>query len=200
MKNIIKYNIKYAGLSIILVAILTLTACSQNNSENAESVAEPIKTTEQTISKNTVNKMAGNVMAADGIDAPLDFSLTNLEGDEVNAEDYRGQWLVINYWATWCAPCRDEMPELVKFQAENEGTVQVVGIAYEDAEIEKLKNFAEDFNINYPLLTIDVYNPPAFAAEGGLGLPTTIVYNPEGMRHKKHMGPIDAEGLEEMLQ
>ena len=107
---------------------------------------------------------------------------------------------MINYWATWCAPCRDEMPELVKFQAENANQVQVVGIAFEDADVQKLKNFAQDFNINYPLLTIDVYNPPAFAEEGGLGLPTTIVYNPEGMRHKKHMGPIDAEGLLEMVE
>ncbi len=92
------------------------------------------------------------------------------------------------------------MPELVKFQAENADQVQVVGIAYEDADVQKLKNFAQDFNITYPLLTIDVYNPPGFAEEGGLGLPTTIVYNPEGMRHKKHMGPIDAAGLLEMVQ
>jgi len=85
-------------------------------------------------------------------------------------------------------------------QIKNADKVQVLGIAYEDAEVQKLKNFAKDFNINYPLLTIDVYNPPGFAEEGGLGLPTTIVYNPEGMRHKKHMGPIDAAGLLEMVQ
>ena len=135
---------------------------------------------------------------ADGIMAPLSFTLTDLDGQPVRAEDYRGKWLVLNYWATWCAPCRDEIPELVAFQ-NNHDDVQVLGIAFEDAEVAKLKNFAADFAVNYPLLTLDVYNPPAFAEEGGLGLPTTIVYDPKGMRHDKHMGPIDEAGLQELV-
>jgi thiol-disulfide isomerase/thioredoxin len=136
--------------------------------------------------------------AADGLAAPLSFTLTDLDGQPVRAEDYRGKWLVLNYWATWCAPCRDEIPELAAFQ-DSHDNVQILGIAFEDAEVEKLKNFAADFAVNYPLLTIDVYNPPGFAEEGGLGLPTTIVYDPQGMRYNKHMGPIDRDGLAELI-
>ncbi len=176
-------------LTLITLAILTLAACSEP--ANEPKIAATADAAQPAGSENTA--------AHDGIDQPLQFELSNLDGETVQAADYRGQWLVINYWATWCAPCRDEMPELVKFQAENE-QVQILGIAYEDADVTKLKNFAKDFNINYPLLTIDVYNPPAFAEEGGLGLPTTIVYDPQGMRHKKHMGPIDAAGLAAMLE
>ncbi|WP_154222266.1 TlpA family protein disulfide reductase [Marinicella rhabdoformis] len=128
----------------------------------------------------------------------ISFTLTNLQGEPVQASDYRGKWLVLNYWATWCGPCRDEMPELIKFQSNNPD-VQILGIAYEDSEIEKLQNFVNDFDINYPILTIDVYNPPAFAEEGGLGLPTTIVYDKEGNKHEKHMGPIDYDGLMSMV-
>ncbi len=184
-----KNNLKLT-LTTSLMASLFLTACENNNQQPS---AESMPAKEEVVAEQA------SAVTADGIGAPLEFSLTNLAGEPVQAADYRGKWLVLNYWATWCAPCRDEMPELVKFQAENEN-VQVVGIAYEDATVEKLQNFAADFNINYPLLTIDVYNPPEFAQEGGLGLPTTIVYNPEGMRHKKHMGPIDAAGLVEMVQ
>ena len=195
-----KNNMKYLNHSLLFISLLTLAACTDNNSQNAESLAEREPPIEKTTAAEPQAVTDNKNLSADGIDSPLVFSLTDLDGNEVKAEDYRGQWLVINYWATWCGPCRDEMPELVKFQQDNADHVQVLGIAYEDADVQKLKNFAEDFNINYPLLTIDVYNPPGFAEEGGLGLPTTIVYNSEGMRHKKHMGPIDAVGLLEMVQ
>ncbi len=161
--------------TILLILTLTLFSCTENN------------TTGTTINNTeSVN------------DKSLQFTLTDLSGNEISATDYRGQWLIINYWATWCAPCRDEIPELIKFQKERDD-VQILGIAYEDSEIEKLQNFVKDFDINYPILTIDVYNPPAFAEEGGLALPTTIVYKPNGEKHKKHMGPIDAQGLVELL-
>lgn len=199
--------------ALVLVIGLTLSGCSEQSSsdqqEAAQQAAKDTQTTqltEQPVAATVDNGLDNDAVNAesaapktDGIESPLRFSLNDLQGNTVTAEAYRGKWLVLNYWATWCAPCRDEMPELVKFQAENDN-VQVLGIAYEDATIEKLQNFAEDFGITYPLLRIDVYNPPGFAEEGGLGLPTTIVYNPEGMRHKKHMGPIDAEGLVELIQ
>lgn len=188
-------------LSLTLMSLL-LVACSDPTPTTTNSPAEPVTPTEQTTASEAPETAAVAEQATNdkGIVAPLEFNLTDLDGNPVKASDFRGKWLVINYWATWCAPCRDEMPELVQFQNENADTVQVVGIAFEDATIDKLKNFAKDFNINYPLLTIDVYNPPEFAQEGGLGLPTTIVYDATGMRHKKHMGPIDAEGLLEMVQ
>ncbi len=179
------------------VSIFLLTACGDNNEavnttdqiQDKQSNSQTAKEVQGTNSKDQISAESKN-----GIDGPLEFELLDLDGNVVKAEDFRGQWLVLNYWATWCGPCRDEMPELVKFQAENEH-VQVLGIAYEDATVEKLKNFAEDFAVNYPLLKIDVYNPPGFAEEGGMGLPTTIVYDKQGMRYKKHMGPIDLAGL-----
>ncbi|MGJ8662369.1 MAG: TlpA family protein disulfide reductase [Marinicella sp.] len=194
-----KNKINFIALFLACITLIVLSAFTSEEPSNSQSAEVAATKAKQTTSPNKDAQAKNEQPAADGFDVPLEFTLTDLAGDEVKASDFRGKWLVINYWATWCGPCRDEMPELVKFQAEHEN-VQVVGIAFEDAEIQKLKNFAQDFNITYPLLTIDVYNPPGFAEEGGLGLPTTIVYNPEGMRHKKHMGPIDAAGLLEMIQ
>jgi len=90
-----------------------------------------------------------------------DFSLTDLNGKTHKLSDYRGKWVVVNYWATWCPPCRKEIPDFVRFQQKHPKDVQILGIAYEDADASKLKRFAEDFKINYPILTVDVYNPPA---------------------------------------
>ena len=196
---------KQLNLPVFIITLAVLTACGE---EQKKTVEQPVTSSQteaiepdESSGQSTSNEPTGirSDDKANGIDAPLEFSLTNLDGELVNAAEFRGKWLVLNYWATWCGPCRDEMPELVKFQNEHDN-VQILGIAYEDAEIHKLKSFAADFNVNYPLLTIDIYNPPKFAEEGGLGLPTTIVYNPEGLRHKKHMGPIDAAGLAEMLE
>lgn len=200
-------TMKKNKLLTLFISFTLLTACGEDKKTTEQKPAETMvestavqESADKASPTETVEEItAENPEMSDGIDAPLAFALTNLDGEIVKAADYRGKWLVLNYWATWCAPCRDEMPELVRFQNEHDN-VQILGIAYEDAEIHKLKSFAADFNINYPLLTIDVYNPPKFAEEGGLGLPTTIVYNPEGMRHKKHMGPIDADGLAEMIQ
>ncbi len=176
-------------LILLLMFTSLLTACgSAEDKEAADS-----QTSADSERFNVVE------VANDGVAAPLEFTLTNLDGEPVQASDYRGQWLVLNYWATWCAPCRDEIPELVRFQDEHDN-VQILGIAFEDSTVERLKNFAADFNVNYPLLTLDIYDPPGFASEGGMGLPTTVIYNPEGMRHKKHMGPIDYPGLQELIK
>lgn len=178
----------------LMLFCLTLSACS----ETTTTAVEQQPSTAEVAQSEPLIIPDPDEPLADGMAAPLSFTLTDLDGQPVRAEDYRGKWLVLNYWATWCAPCRDEIPELVAFQ-DNHEDVQVLGIAYEDAEVAKLKNFAADFAVNYPLLTMDVYNPPAFAEEGGLGLPTTIVYDANGMRHDKHMGPIDEAGLKELV-
>ena len=186
---------------LMTCALLAISACTEQQPTSlAEQAADVAASQPAATPVVEVDPAEGDIHPAnDGISAPLSFALTDLDGNEVKAEDFRGKWLVLNYWATWCAPCRDEIPELVTFQ-DNHDNVQVLGIAYEDAEVSKLKNFAADFSVNYPLLTMDVYNPPGFAEEGGLGLPTTIVYDPQGMRHDKHMGPIDEAGLIELIQ
>ncbi|NJM54264.1 MAG: TlpA family protein disulfide reductase [Blastocatellia bacterium] len=84
----------------------------------------------------------------------MQATLTRLDGSSLKLEDYRGKVLVVNVWATWCGPCRHEIPELIKLQDKHKaGGFEVIGLNLdEDEDAELIKEFAKEFNINYELL------------------------------------------------
>ena len=124
-------------------------------------------------------------------DEPVNFALEQLHGDEVSLSDYRGQWVVLNYWATWCAPCRKEIPELSELN-DARTDITVLGLAYEDTDIESFDEFLKEFQPSYPLLLVDVSEPPEpFGAPKVL--PTTIILNPDGVPTKTFLGPVTKE-------
>jgi len=125
---------------------------------------------------------------------PVDFSLPQLNDEPLALSDYRGQWVVLNYWATWCAPCRKEIPELSQLHQERED-ITVLGIAYEDIDPEMFTEFLEEFFVSYPILVADVYQPPEpFGAPKVL--PTTIILDPTGRAVKVFLGPVTRHDIE----
>jgi thiol-disulfide isomerase/thioredoxin len=130
-------------------------------------------------------------------DAPVDFTLQQLGGGEVSLSDYRGEWVVVNYWATWCAPCRKEMPELSELH-EQRADVTVLGLAYEEVEDNDFETFLQSAPVSYPILKVDVYAPPQpFGAPKVL--PTTIILDHEGRAVKAFLGPVTRESIERFL-
>jgi len=133
-------------------------------------------------------------MAAYETDYPVEFTLPLLGGGEVSLAEHRGKWVVINYWATWCAPCRKEMPELSELHDERADVV-VLGLAYEDTDDQAFEEFLADLHITFPILRVDVYNPPEpFGAPKVL--PTTIILDQQGHAVKAFLGPVTRESLE----
>ena len=140
---------------------------------------------------------AGPAWADDGADGPIDFTLERLGGGEVSLSDYRGEWLVVNYWATWCAPCRKEMPELSELHEER-ADVTVLGLAYEEVEDNDFEAFLQKSPVSYPILKVDVYAPPQpFGAPKVL--PTTIILDRQGRAVKTFLGPVTRESIESFL-
>lgn len=128
---------------------------------------------------------------------PVEFSLQQLGGGEVALSDYRGEWVVVNYWATWCAPCRKEMPELSALHDQRDD-VTVLGLAYEDVEENDFGDFLRESPVSYPILLVDVYEPPQpFGAPRVL--PTTIVLDREGRAVKSYLGPVTREAIERFI-
>jgi peroxiredoxin len=82
-----------------------------------------------------------------------DFTLQSLDGKTIRLSDLRGKAVVLNFWATWCAPCKIEMPWFVDLQKKYESAgVQFLGIAMDDASTKEIAEFAQSMNVNYPIL------------------------------------------------
>ncbi|WP_051282797.1 TlpA family protein disulfide reductase [Silanimonas lenta] len=110
---------------------------------------------------------------------------------------HRGQWVVVNFWATWCAPCLKEIPDLNALDARED--VQVVGLAYEETTAEDLRAFyAAKVRPTYPVAIVDVYAPPA-DFETPRGLPLTILVDPAGKAVHTFLGPVTKRDIEMKL-
>lgn len=132
--------------------------------------------------------------------AILDGQLTALDGAPQTLAGFRGRILVINYWATWCAPCREEIPLFVKLQREYaDKGVQFVGIAVDQAD--KVRDFAKEFQINYPLLLAGVEAIDLSRRAGNKAgvLPYTLVLNRSGRIAASLVGTISESRMRETL-
>ena len=122
------------------------------------------------------------------------LNVTTLAGEPWDRVDHRGKWVVVNYWATWCAPCREEMPELSALATMREH-IEVIGLAYEEIEPEALRAFLEEFPVTYPIAIIGTYDPPA-DFDTPRGLPMTWLIAPDGRVAKRFLGPVHARDIE----
>ncbi|MBB5941424.1 TlpA disulfide reductase family protein [Xanthomonas sp. 3307] len=120
-----------------------------------------------------------------------------VDGREYDLAAHRGQWVVVNFWATWCAPCLKEMPELSALHVMRDN-IEVVGLAYEDIEPAEMQAFLKQHPVAYPIVIVDTYAPPAdFATPRGL--PMTYLIAPDGKVAKQFLGPVNAKGIESAI-
>lgn len=121
----------------------------------------------------------------------IDFELPMLGAEKVRLSDWRGQWVVVNYWATWCAPCRKEIPDFSAMHDARDD-ITVLGLAFEDTDVETFEEFLTDYPASYPILLVDVYAPPE-SLGAPRALPTTYLVDPSGALVETWLGPITSE-------
>jgi thiol-disulfide isomerase/thioredoxin len=122
------------------------------------------------------------------------LSVETLDGGRFDLADHRGEWVVVNFWATWCPPCVKEIPDLSDFDARR-NDARVVGLAFEEIEEAGLRAFLEKHPAGYPIAHVDPYSPLAdFPAPRGL--PMTYLIDPEGRVARKFLGPVTGKDLD----
>ena len=139
------------------------------------------------------------LLAASSVAAEkVDFTLPDLEGKSVSLSDFRGKWVIVNYWATWCPPCLEEIPDLVALYEANPDKIVVLGVDYEEVDLDYLKEFTDSHFMSYPIVRMDPV--PVTALGPVLGLPTSYIVSPEGEVVARQEGPVTREAIETYLE
>jgi thiol-disulfide isomerase/thioredoxin len=114
------------------------------------------------------------------------FTLTDLDGKRLSSADWRGKAVLINFWATWCGPCRAEIPDLIRLQEKYPDKLLIVGLSQDLDPPEKVKEFAREMKMNYPVAMSSEEIERKFG--GVFGLPTSFVIDTAGRIVQKHIG------------
>jgi thiol-disulfide isomerase/thioredoxin len=127
----------------------------------------------------------------------LAFDLVDSKGHKHSLAQYKGKWVLVNFWATWCPPCNVEIPDLIALTKGNPKNLVVLGIAMEYQDPDKVITFAQSKGINYPIVLGD----DKIAAQIGKidGLPTTYLYNPKGKLVAYNLGALTREAVEHYM-
>jgi thiol-disulfide isomerase/thioredoxin len=153
-------------------------------------------------SPNSAEEDAAADAKAAGKAAPLDFTLKDMNGVDVKLASFKGKPIIVNFWATWCGPCRAEIPSLVELQTQYgaEGKdVVILGISVDDP-IEKLKPYAAQMKMNYPVLVGNGRDDVQDAFGPLWGIPVTVFIDREGRIAKKHSGIASKEQFEQEIK
>lgn len=125
-------------------------------------------------------------------------NFTDINGHRIDLETYRGKWVVVNYWATWCPPCLEEIPELVLFHENHKDKdAVVVGVSMEETTAAALSSFIDENMMTYPVVPMRRDMPMIGSIPG---LPTTYVIDPQGNTVAKKVGQVTSDMLESFIK
>ena len=138
------------------------------------------------------------LVSAAGQSYAADFAMTDTDGKTHKLSQYKGKWVLVNFWATWCPPCLEEIPDLISLHDNKKNNVMVIGVALDYGNGKQVAAFADNMMISYPIVLGD----RKMAAQIGPvdGLPTTYLYNPQGKLVAHQLGPITGEAVLDFIR
>lgn len=133
-----------------------------------------------------------------------DFVLTSVDGQTVSLKNYRDKVVLLNFWATWCPPCRAEIPDFIRmYEKYKKNGLEILGVTLSSGSFDDIRKFAEENSMNYPVLTGDEkYLNELTERYGGIkGVPTTFLIDKQGIIRKVWVGSqSESAFLEEILR
>ncbi|MBE0509900.1 MAG: TlpA family protein disulfide reductase [Gammaproteobacteria bacterium] len=136
-------------------------------------------------------------LAVSGMAGAEERRFVDLNGNAIRMSELHGKWVVVNYWASWCPPCLEELPELVHFhETHKDDKAVVIGINAENLSRAELLSFVDEYMLNFPIIPRR-NDMPGFGPVPGL--PTTFLIDPEGNTVARQVGPVTAEMIENFM-
>jgi thiol-disulfide isomerase/thioredoxin len=168
--------------ALVVAGALTAAGCSR--SEAPPTSAEPAAAASEA---PTVQ------LLKEPMDLPA-FTVADLDGTVINSADLKGKVVLVNFWATWCPPCRAEIPDLIKLQEKYRDKLVVLGISEDEISPAEVKTFVTEQKMNYPI----VMSTPELRTifKGVSALPTTFVIDGDGRVQQRHVGMLNPETTE----
>ena len=117
------------------------------------------------------------------------LSMQALDGRTITTDDLYGKVTLVNFWATWCGPCRAEIPDLIELQARYPDHLQIIGVSVDEGPVQVVEDFATEYGINYPIVMRTPELDRAFP--GVMALPTSFIVDPDGRVVQTHIGLIN---------
>ena len=175
------------NIAVVAILIVTVAAMLYSGARRSRSTG--------TFPAGTAAKLSGEVK---GKVAP-EWELNTLDGKPVKLSDFRGKAVLLNFWATWCGPCKIEMPWFVELQKQygSQG-LEIVGIAMEDTKSEDIAKFAKEMGVNYTIVRGKEAVGEAYG--GVLGLPTTFFVGRDGRMVDQSTGLVSRSEIEDHIK
>jgi thiol-disulfide isomerase/thioredoxin len=127
-------------------------------------------------------------------DKVKDFSFTDLQGKPHKFSEYKGKWVLVNYWATYCPPCLAEIPDIDRFAQANKKTFVALGMDMGGSSVEDIEAFKKELNVHYPLIPNQESTMLAFGIV--MAIPTSYIISPKGEIIDKFVGIITYDDLD----
>ncbi len=179
------------GAAILLViGLVTLVRArrilASNHAASSHSLAADAKSAQESGDDADDSGVPSVIRFARNPERMPPFLVNDLDGGIISTAGLRGKVVLVNFWATWCPPCREEIPELIELSSRYKEKLQIIGVSMDDSPAREVREFAKEIGITYPV----VMGSGAIEAEyGGVpALPTSFIISPEGRVVQKHAG------------
>ena len=183
---------------MFIIPIFILLISCDNGTAQAESKSKNLSNKKDLQSKIKKDSKSN---AENAILAP-DFTLADLKGQKISLSDLKGKVILLNFWGTWCGPCKREIPDFVSLSKKHKKNgLEIIGVTLSSGSPEKIQDFSQKWKINYTLLTdINGNETQSVTARYGqatsqpiTGIPTTFIIDREGYIRKRYVGPRSEE-------
>lgn len=187
-----KKNIMFiVPIFILLISCDNGTAQAESKSNNLSDKRGP----QSKVKKDSKSNSKNAILAPD-------FTLADLKGEKVSLSDLKGKVVLLNFWGTWCGPCKREIPDFVSLSKKHKKNgLEIIGVTLSSGSPKKIQDFSEKWNINYTLLTdINGNETQSVTARYGqatsqpiTGIPTTFIIDRDGYIRQRYVGPRSEE-------